>query len=161
MKKLIISFCVLLASLGAHAQFEKGKWIINPSITGLSLSHSNLEKTEFGIHSRVGAFVVDNVAVMVSLGAEWADLGDFYTVGAGGRYYFDKIGIYAGCDIQLERMKIKYSDSRTNVALTPEVGYAFFISRTVTIEPAVYYNLSLKDSDYSKYGLKIGFGLYF
>ena len=42
-----------------------------------------------------------------------------------------------------------------------EVGYAFFLSRTVTIEPAVYYNQSLKNhSDYSEFGLKVGFGIY-
>ena len=42
-----------------------------------------------------------------------------------------------------------------------EVGYAFFISRTVTIEPAIYYDQSFKDhSKYSTVGLKVGFGIY-
>ena len=42
-----------------------------------------------------------------------------------------------------------------------EVGYAFFISRTVTIEPSVYYQQSFKDhSEYSKIGLRVGFGIY-
>lgn len=30
-----------------------------------------------------------------------------------------------------------------------------------SIEPAVYYDLSFKDSDLSKFGLKVGFGFYF
>jgi hypothetical protein len=42
-----------------------------------------------------------------------------------------------------------------------EAGYAYFLSKTVTIEPAVYYDMSFKDGDYSKIGLKIGFGFYF
>lgn len=42
-----------------------------------------------------------------------------------------------------------------------EVGYAFFLNRTVTIEPAVYYDQSFKNhSDFSKIGLRIGVGVY-
>ena len=42
-----------------------------------------------------------------------------------------------------------------------EVGYAFFVSTTVTIEPAIYYDQSFKNhSDYSKIGLRVGFGIY-
>ena len=42
-----------------------------------------------------------------------------------------------------------------------EVGYSFFVSRTVTIEPAIYYDQSFKNhSDYSTIGLKIGLGVY-
>ncbi len=41
------------------------------------------------------------------------------------------------------------------------MGYAFFISKTVTIEPALYYDQSLKDhSQYSTIGLKVGIGIY-
>ena len=43
-----------------------------------------------------------------------------------------------------------------------QVGYSFFLNRTVTIEPEIYYNQSLKDhNDYSGFGLRIGFGIYF
>jgi hypothetical protein len=43
-----------------------------------------------------------------------------------------------------------------------EVGYAFFVNKNITIEPAVYYKMSLADfSDNSTVGLKIGFGFYF
>ena len=41
-----------------------------------------------------------------------------------------------------------------------EVGYAFYINRSVTIEPAVYYDHSFKNSDYSTVGLKVGIGIY-
>ena len=30
MKKLVLVVCLLVASLAARAQFEQGKWIINP-----------------------------------------------------------------------------------------------------------------------------------
>ena len=41
------------------------------------------------------------------------------------------------------------------------MGYAFFLSRHITIEPEIYYELSTKCSDYSGVGLKLGFALYF
>ena len=43
MKKLALLVCLLVATVAAQAQFEKGKWILNPSISGLGLSH-NTEK---------------------------------------------------------------------------------------------------------------------
>ena len=38
MKKLALLVCLLVATMAAQAQFEKGKWILNPSISGLGLS---------------------------------------------------------------------------------------------------------------------------
>ena len=40
MKKLALLVCLLVATVAAQAQFEKGKWILNPSISGLGLSHN-------------------------------------------------------------------------------------------------------------------------
>ena len=54
--------CLLVVSVTAQAQFEKGKWIVNPSVTGLGLSYSKSEKTQFGLQAQGGAFLVDNVA---------------------------------------------------------------------------------------------------
>mgnify|MGYP007007948877 CR=1 FL=1 len=48
MKKLMWIVCLLVVSVTAQAQFEKGKWIVNPSVTGLGLSYSKSEKTQFG-----------------------------------------------------------------------------------------------------------------
>lgn len=161
MRKLLLGFCLLCISLAAQAQFEQGKWIINPSVTGLSLSHNEQTGTEFGIAAKTGAFVADNVALMVTLGADWTKYADAYTAGAGARYYFDKIGLYVGADLLLGHLKPDGSGSVTNYSTTAEVGYAFFITKSVTLEPAAYYNLSFKDSDYSQYGIKLGFGIYF
>ena len=42
-----------------------------------------------------------------------------------------------------------------------QLGYAFYISRTVTIEPEIYYEQSFKDhKDYSQVGLRVGIGVY-
>ena len=65
MKKLMWIVCLLVVSVTAQAQFEKGKWIVNPSVTGLGLSYSKSEKTQFGLQAQGGAFLVDNVALML------------------------------------------------------------------------------------------------
>lgn len=48
MKKLALFVCLLVVTVAAQAQFEKGKWILNPSITGLEFSHdTGTDKTSF------------------------------------------------------------------------------------------------------------------
>ena len=161
MKKLTLILCLLVSTLAAHAQFEKGKWIVNPSITGLGFSYdTGLDKAAFGLEVNGGAFVMDNLAVLVHAGASWNDRSsdtDIYTLGAGGRYYFDQVGIFAGCNVNMDRWKGQGRDD-TKVSFGMEVGYAFFLSKTVTIEPAAYWNVN---GDRSKFGVKVGFGLYF
>jgi len=161
MKKLMFISCLLLASLGAQAQFEKGKWFVNPSLTGLELSHSSFEDFSFGFEAKGGAFLMDNVALMVNLGAEWTENIDWYTVGVGGRYYFNRNGIYLGGGLKMNRLVPDFGSNINDFALGLEAGYAYFITKTVTIEPAIYYDLSFKDSDYSKFVIKVGFGIYF
>lgn len=161
MKKLVFSFCLLCVTIAAQAQFEQGKFIINPSVTGLNLSHSSYEQNQFGVNAQIGAFLVDNVALMVNLGGDWTDDMDTYSAGVGFRYYFSSTGLYLGAGGKMKHWKPEHMSSTTDFAGAAELGYAFFLSRTVTLEPAVYYDLSFKDSDYSKIGFKIGFGLYF
>ena len=161
MKKLLISLSLLCMTIAAQAQFEQGKWIINPSVTGLNLSHSKAQDTQFGINGQVGAFLIDNVALMVSLTGQWTDDYDIYGAGVGGRYYFQKVGIYLGGGLNVARLKLDGSGSDTNFGASAEAGYAFFITKTVTIEPAVYYNWNFDNSRFSEYGLKVGFGIYF
>jgi hypothetical protein len=44
---------------------------------------------------------------------------------------------------------------------TVHIGYAYFLSRSVTIEPEVYYNQSFKKhEDYSGLGFRLNFGIY-
>jgi hypothetical protein len=161
MKKLILGLCLLCVSIVANAQFEQGKWIINPSLTGLSFSHSSYEDTKFGINGQIGAFLIDNAALIVSVGGDWTKAIDSYHASVGGRYYFQTTGIYLGAGVKIKHWIPGSSGSVTDLGTFAESGYAFFISRTITLEPAVYYDLSFRDSSYSKFGLKVGFGLYF
>ena len=161
MKKLALLFCLLVATTAAQAQFEKGKWIVNPSLTGLDFSHdTGTDKTSLGLEAQGGAFVVDNVALLLRMGASWNASGsdvDIYTIGVGVRYYFDQVGVFVGTNVNVDRWNSSYFDD-TKLSLGLEAGYAFFLSRTVTIEPAAYLNMN---DDRSKFGVKVGFGFYF
>ena len=49
MKKILVSLMLLvMTALSAHAQFETEVWYVNDSLTGLDLSHSKNEGTNFG-----------------------------------------------------------------------------------------------------------------
>lgn len=161
MKKITLIMCLLLASLASHAQFEKGKWIVNPSVTGMGFSYSKGDKVQFGLGAKAGTFLADGIALMVEAGADWSNPVDIYTLGTGGRFYFNKTGVYLGGGLDLNRMRRKGGNHSTEWGLGIEAGYAYFLSRTVTVEPAVYYKWRFNDNDLSKFGVKIGFGLYF
>lgn len=160
MKKCTLLICLLLFSLLVHAQFEKGKWVVNPALTGLGFSHdTGTDKTSFGFGVQGGAFVVDNVALLLRGGIQLNEgsTTDVYSLGVGGRYYFSRVGIYLGANVNVDRRDWDTGDD-TKFSFGMEAGYAFFLSRTVTLEPAVYWNIN---GDRSKFGLKLGFGFYF
>lgn len=128
-EKLALFVCLLVVTVAAQAQFEKGKWILNPSITGLEFSHdTGTDKTSFGLEAKGGAFLLDNVALLVHAGAAWNSGGsdlDVYTLGVGGRYYFDKIGVYLGADVNVDRWNWGHDLDDTKFSFGLEAGYAF------------------------------------
>ena len=164
MKKILVSLMLLvMTALSAHAQFEKDVWYVNASLTGLDLSHSKNEGTNFWVFALTGgAFVADNVAVLLNFKGNYVEHGmDETSIGAQGRYYFSSCGIYGGLGMAYKHLSC-VGFKKNLVCLTPEVGYAFFLGRNVTIEPSVYYDLSFSNcSEYSKLGFKIGFGFLF
>lgn len=164
MRKILVSLVLLVVTtLGAYAQFEKNVWYTNASLTGLNLSHSKHEGTNLGFALTGGAFVADNVALLLHFKGQYVEHGiDETGIGAQGRYYFSSCGVYGGLGLSYKHLSAGEGFKKNLVCLTPEVGYAFFLGRNLTIEPAVYYDVSFSDtSDYSKLGFKIGFGLYF
>lgn len=168
MKKLAMLALLLTLTLSARAQFEQGKWRFATALTGLDFQHeTDIDRTSFGLEVSGGAFVADNTALLVHLGAMWnqGELErDVYSAGVGMRYYFDQVGIFVGANVNLDRYMYDnewewygYEDD-TKFSFGVEVGYAFFLSRTVTLEPSIYWNV---DKDRSRYGLDIAFGFYF
>ena len=82
---------------------------------------------------------------------------DMVTLGIGGRYYVRQNGLYLGVNAKFVHAYHNYNDLMPGI----EIGYAFFLNDIVTIEPAVYYDQSFRNhSDYSKFGFKVGIGVY-
>lgn len=159
MKKLLMLITALMLTLSVSAQFEQGKKYAGASLSGLDLSYNGSKELSFGVQAKAGWFPADNLLLYGTAGYDHAgkDADDYFTVGAGGRYYITQNGIFLGANVKYVHANSSYNDFMPGV----EVGYAFFISRTVTIEPSIYYQQSFKrHSDYSTIGLQIGFGIY-
>ncbi len=162
MKKLLICIVSLLCTSMAHAQFEQNKWLIAPSISGFNLSYSGNDKSSIGFEAEGGVFLLDNFALLLNTGINIKQEGDDVTsLGVSARYYFDKVGFYIGSKFKYDQYDYSAKADKKDATIGVEVGYAYFLSRTVTIEPAVYYNQSLTDQHFSKIGVKLGFGFYF
>lgn len=147
----------LLVAVTASAQFEQGKTYIGGSLTGLNLKYSGADELTLGVQAQAGYFFADNLMLYAQAGYQHEKDFDNFMVGAGGRYYITQNGIYLGVNAKYKHYDGGYNDFMPGV----EVGYAFFLSRTVTVEPAIYYDQSIKDhSDYSTIGLKLGIGVY-
>ena len=143
----------MVVSLCASAQFQEGKGYLGASLTGLDLHYNGQD----GFN--VGYFPWDNIMVLASFDAVHdgsKTVADHISVGVGGRYYITQNGLYLGAGVKLLHANHSYNDLMPGA----EVGYAFFINRSVTIEPALYYDQSFKKSDYSTVGLKVGLGIY-
>ena len=158
-KKIAVVALGLMVSVGAHAQFESGKQYCGASLTGLNLSYNGSEELSLGIQAKAGYFFEDDMMLLAQ--AEYKHSGlegvkDYWALDAQGRYYIEQNGIYLGAG-----MKLIHTGSYNDVMPGVEVGYAFFVSKQVTIEPAVYYDQSFKNhSDYSTVGVKVGIGIY-
>ncbi len=155
MKKVFLLLAVLATTLTANAQFEKGKAYLGAGLSGLDIS-SQAKKFHFGASVKAGYLFMDNLMATAQVGYEHLDDNpDAFTFGVGGRYYIIQNGLYLGASLKYYHTK-GYNDFRPGV----QVGYAFFISRTVTIEPELYIDFSTKKFEDSAYGLGVTLGVY-
>lgn len=160
MKKIAMLIMALALTLTANAQFEKGKKYVGASLTGLNLSYRGMDDLSLGLQANGGYFLLDNIMATADLDYQGRgkDIPDVLSIGVGGRYYILQNGIFLGANVKFVHSNKSYNDVMPGV----EVGYAFFINRFVTVEPALYYQQSFKDhSNYSTVGLKVGVGVYF
>lgn len=149
----------LLVTATASAQFEEEKIYVGASLSGLNLSYSGSNEVSLGAEATAGYFAADNLMLYAQAGFSHPGKGSDNSLlaGVGGRYYITQNGIFLGANVKYIHSNGSYNDFMPGV----EVGYAFFLSHTVTIEPSVYYQQSFKNhSDFSSIGLKIGFGIY-
>lgn len=157
-KKIILTFVVTMLSLTCSAQFEAEKKYIGASISSLDISYNGVDKGNFGIDAKAGYLFQDNWMATAQIGySKKYQIPVTWSAAVGARYYIVQNGLYLGASMTYMHAGKSYDDFLPGLQL----GYAFFLSRTVTIEPEIYYNQSFKNhSDYSKIGLRIGFGIY-
>lgn len=159
MKKILVMLAALLTVATAKAQFEQGKVYCGASLSGLNLSYNGDSELNLTVDAKAGYLFADNLMGVGQVSYHHsgaAGVNDYLSVGAQGRYYIIQNGLYLG-------VGAKYIHSGGYNDLMPgvEVGYAFFVSKTVTIEPGLYYDQSFKDhSKYSTIGLRVGVGVY-
>ena len=150
----------LLTAVAGHAQFEQGKWYVGAAATGLDISYSGAEEFNIGLDAQGGYLLADDWMLLARFGWQHSGLdgaADMVSLGIGGRSYIIQNGLYLGVNAKLVHANHNYNDLMPGI----EVGYAFFLNKHVTIEPAIYYDQSFKDhSDYSKIGFRLGLGVY-
>lgn len=156
-KKLFTTLMALAMTTASFAQFEAGKFYAGASLSGLNASYNGSEKGKFDLGLKGGYMFEDDWMITADLDFhKYNSIPKTVNVGVGVRYYIEQNGLYLGA-------KVGYAHGASFDDFQPgvQVGYAFFLSRTVTIEPELYYNQSLKShSDYSTVGLRIGIGVY-
>ena len=159
MKKIAMVLVALCSAVAAHAQFEKGKVYCGASLSGLDMNYNGTDEFNLGLQAKAGYLLQDNWMLLGQLTYDHSgkkEVDDYFSVGAQGRYYIIQNGLYLGAGA-----KFVHTNGYNDVMPGVEVGYAFFVSRTVTIEPAVYYDQSFKNhSDYSTVGFRLGVGVY-
>ena len=133
-----------------HADLGTGS-TIKSNDDGIIIGHSStLTATQFTIENSNGIGLTIN------------DYGTSVDLGSGSKITTDgSTGVYIGGGLDWERRRYKGGGHNNDWGLGIEAGYAYFLSRTVTIEPAVYYKWRFDDSDNSRFGIKVGFGFYF
>lgn len=155
MKKIAFIAVALLMSITANAQFEKGKGYIGASFSGIDISNQTKE-FHLGLNAKLGYMFEDNLMALGELGYDhWDKSSDALVLGAGVRYFIVQNGLYLGGGL-----KYKHASSYNDLLPSFQLGYAFFLSRTVTLEPELYFDISTKKFDYTCYGLRVGIGVY-
>lgn len=165
MKKLLMAAIGLMMAVSANAQylndsdtpFSQNKWYVGASVSGLDLSWHKSTEWNLSLQAKAGYLFIDDWMVTGQIGWETqTNVPSIFKLGVGIRYYISSCGVYAGLSGNYLHWD-KTNDFRPEL----NVGYAFFLTGKLTLEPEVYYEHSTHDSDNSGFGVRLGFGLYF
>jgi hypothetical protein len=160
MKKIV--FTLLFAHIGvgsAFAQFEKGKWYLAATTNAAGLSYNKNEKIGLNLGINGGYMFEEAWMLIADIGFDYRhkDLQSLYA-GMKCRYLIEQNGLF----LQAGAKYVHGAPNFNDVQITPEVGYCFFLNRHLTLEPSLYYDVSLSDfSEKSEFGVKIGLAWYF
>ena len=156
MKKIVLLLFMAVMTLGAHAQFKKDTHYLNASLSGFGIG---FDKGNFsiGLSGEYGYYVADNWMVGGLLGYAYSAGFHSLQIKSEFRYSFDSNGLNVGAGLQFEHA----GTGRNYIQLCPQIGYTFYLSDKISLEPAVYADFALNDfKNGTSAGLKIGIGLY-
>jgi len=165
MKKLLFSLlCALTFSAVSQAQtqdrlpFAQDKLYTGASLSGFDLNWNKSQSWHMNVAAKCGYLFEDDWMILGKVGYDWYKKGTkTLEAGAGLRYYIEQNGLFLGASGEYHH-NAEYDDFLPSAQL----GYCYFLNRTVTIEPELYYNLSMKNhTEYSGFGFRIGIGIYF
>lgn len=158
MKKILVLLLSLAAVLKVQAQFESGKKYVGASLSGFGLSYSSNEDFRLGLDAEAGYFITDGLLLKGNIGYDHTKAIDDLRIGASLRYLFIQNGIFLGAGAEYNH----FTPKNNEMMIPLEVGYCFFINRHLTIEPSLYYKMSLHDfSGNSTVGVRVGLGFIF
>lgn len=166
MKKLLFTLVLALVSVtSAFAQFEKGKKYIGFNLSGLDLSYNSTKNFSLGLGVNGGYMIKQDWMLMgdIGLNVSFKDVQEFH-LGAKCRYTVEQIGLFvqAGVQYVFDRQYKTDGWSGNDFQLTPTIGYTWFLTKNLTLEPSVYYNMSFASfSKRSTVGLAVGLGYWF
>lgn len=166
MKKLLISFCVLL-SMQSMAQTDKGDILIGGSLGFQTGEGSN----SFNFDPNIGFFVGDNFALGGKIGFSSSKLGELKTttfgIGPFARYYFGSTSTkpFLITEVDFLSTSFKTDGVKTNssgIGWLLGLGFAAFINESIAVEGVSGYNYSkFKNTNSSGgFALRLGFQVY-
>lgn len=172
MKKGLLMMAVMLTCLVSYGQTEKGGWLLGASsnlgFRQIDDSQSTDKATAFQLDVKGGNFLMDNLAVGLSLDWSHGKQGDFKStttaIGPFARYYVNGM-FYVGASY----MALNSKSTNNGVEFKAdgsiwgvEAGYPIWLVDTVAIEPALEYSSqSVEGRDVTSFGLAVGISIYF
>ena len=120
MKKFFLGLCLLIVSVAADAQFERGKVVLNTSLSGFDMSYNKQTKGHLGLDVMGGYFILDNFALTGTLGMDLSDAVNQYHFGVGARYYLEDNGLYFGGMVKDTSYSYKKASNDNDFALQAE-----------------------------------------
>jgi len=159
MKRILIMMLLTVATTSVFAQFTKGTKYVGASLSGLNLAINDKRHLAFDFDAKAGYFVSDYIMLEGNIGWHTSKRHlDRCVIGAKMRYTQVENGLYYAAGLQYVHERKNWND----LQITPELGYCYYLNHYVSVEPAIYYNMSFTDiSKKSEVGLKVGIGIYF
>ena len=172
MKKIILMTVAFLGFGFANAQDKKesdnggqtskGKWLIEANTGSWATGNTSFSllsvdgNTAWSIGLEGGYFIMDDLALKVGLGYSDDSVDNAFNYKLGAKFYIASqfpVGIdFTGTS----------SDGYDASWVGLQAGYAWFVSDTVSIEPALRYNVTLDENKAdSAFQALIGFALHF